>query len=401
MMTKKLASMAWLAAASALCLPSASGPAKAQQAPIVLGVSLPLSGSAAAWGQQARAALSIAEKEINAKGPINGSLIKILIRDDGGDVNQSVLIVRQMISNEKVAVILGPFLSGPARVTIPLAKLHSVPFIEPSAAVPGLLEQARPWAVRIALIGEDANLAPFSDWLKKRNIKRLVIGYENTNPATQDAGSRQFVKGAELAGIEVVNKNDPVTWTVTQTDFSAVVTKIKSYKDVDALAIAPGNEVPLLAKELQRQGVKIPIWTGNIFGDDASLITRAGDSVERWVGVSQNWSGAPDPKVREFVAKYRAQLKEEAGKDEPPNTYSFNFYYSAMATVEILRKTKLNGSTDIAILRKAIIDGWNDLKDYALMQGAITIGPDGEARRPLFILEVRNGKWEMQYLYKP
>src|SRR5262249_45736759 len=154
--------------------------------------------------------------------------------------------------------------------------------------------------------------------------------------------------------------DSPVTWTVDMTDFSAVVTRLRSYGDVDAVALANGNEAPLMAKEMQRQGMKVPVWTGNIFGDDQSLITRSGESVEGWVGVSQNWSG--DPKVQDFVTKFRAKLKEDTGKEENPNTYAFNYYYAARATAEIVQKAGLKADSSLPQIRKAVSDGWNSLK---------------------------------------
>jgi branched-chain amino acid transport system substrate-binding protein len=363
--------------------------------PVKLGIPLPLSGNAAAWGQQARAALKVAQDEIKSVG---GLPIEFVIKDDASSPNESVVVTRQMITADKVAVILGPFLSSAAQTTIPLAKREQTPFVEPSAAVPKLLEPARPFAVRIALINQDANRGPFEAWLKQRKIKKIAVGFENSNPATKDAGGRQYVEGARAAGVDVVNADSPVTWTVDMTDFSAVVTRLRGYGDIDAVALANGNEAPLMAKEMQRQGIKIPVWTGNIFGDDQSLITRAGDSVEGWIGVSQNWSG--DPKVQDFVTKFRAKLKEDTSKDENPNTYAFNYYYAARATAEIVQKAGLNADSSLAQIRKAVTDGWNGLKGYKTPQGEISIGSDGEANRPLFILEVKGGKWVMDQVYQ-
>jgi branched-chain amino acid transport system substrate-binding protein len=373
---------------------SAGGSANSE--PVKFGVPLPLSGNAAAWGQQARAALKVAQDEIKSVG---GLPIDFVIKDDASSPNESVVVTRQMIASDKAAVIIGPFLSSAAQTAIPLAKREQTPFVEPSAAVPKLLDPARPWGVRIALINQDANRGPFEAWLKHRKIKKIAVGFENSNPATKDAGGRQFVEGARAAGVEVVNADSPVTWTVDMTDFSAVVTRLRSYGDIDAIALANGNEAPLMAKEMQRQGIKVPVWTGNIFGDDQSLITRAGDSVEGWIGVSQNWSG--DPKVQDFVTKFRAKLKEDTGKEENPNTYAFNYYYAARATAEIVHKAGLTTDSSLTQIRKAVSDGWNGLKGYKTPQGEISIGSDGEATRPLFILEVKGGKWVMDQIYHP
>ena len=165
------------------------------------------------------------------------------------------------------------------------------------------------------------------------------------------------------------------------------------------MALANSNEAPLMAKEMKRQGLDLPVWSGNIFGDDQSLITRGGDAVNGWVGVSQNWSGDPAPAVQDFVKRFKAELKQETGKDELPNTYAFNYYYGAMATAHVLRETKLNGNSNLAKLREAVQTGWNSLKDYKIMQGQISIGPDGEASRPLYILQVKDGRWQIFATY--
>jgi len=382
-----------VAAVALLTALSAGGSVSAE--PVKVGAPLPLSGNAAAWGQQGRAALKVAQDEIKSAG---GLPIEFVIKDDASSPNESVVVTRQMIASDKVGVILGPFLSSAAQTTIPLAKREQTPFVEASAAVPKLLDPARPWAVRIALINQDANRGPFEAWLKQRKIKKIAVGFENSNPATKDAGGRQYVEGARAAGVEVVNADSPVTWTVDMTDFSAVVTRLRSYGDIEAVALANGNEAPLMAKEMQRQGMKVPVWTGNIFGDDQSLIARAGDSVEGWIGVSQNWSG--DPKVQDFVTKFRAKLKEDTGKEENPNTYAFNYYYAALATAEIVQKAGLKADSSLTQIRKAVSDGWNGLKGYKTPQGEISIGADGEANRPLFILEVKGGKWVMNQLYQ-
>src|SRR5580658_10656037 len=102
-------------------------PATRAQDAVRFGASLPLSGNAAAWGHQARAALHVAEAEINGSGAINGSKLEIVIKDDGSAADQAVTVNRQMISSDKVAVILGPHLSTQAQVTVPLAKREQTP----------------------------------------------------------------------------------------------------------------------------------------------------------------------------------------------------------------------------------------------------------------------------------
>jgi hypothetical protein len=81
---------------------------------------------------------------------------------------------------------------------------------------------------------------PFGEWLKKNGIKRIATGYKTRTRLQKMLAPGNMLR-RQMAGAEVVNANDPVSWTIDMTDFSGR-NKLKSYKDINALSLAPANE---------------------------------------------------------------------------------------------------------------------------------------------------------------
>ena len=69
-----------------------------------------------------RIAAQIAVDEINARGGINGRMVRIETFDSSGKPEQAVVGVRTLEKDEKVLAIIGPFSSSEARVAFPIAE---------------------------------------------------------------------------------------------------------------------------------------------------------------------------------------------------------------------------------------------------------------------------------------
>ena len=58
-----------------------------------------------------------------------------------------------------------------------------------------------------------------------------------------------------------------------------------------------------------------------------------------------------------------------------------------------MQKAGINGDTDLTKARTAIRDGLANLKDFPALGGKISIGPDGEANREMYVMVIKNGDW--------
>jgi len=73
-----------------------------------LGVWLPMSGPAAALGTPLAAAVSMAVKQINADGGVNGRPVTVVSRDEGGDESTAYDSLNELLANDQVDGIIGP-----------------------------------------------------------------------------------------------------------------------------------------------------------------------------------------------------------------------------------------------------------------------------------------------------
>lgn len=94
---------------------------------IVIGATLPLTGTAALAGQGLRAGLEIAKDEINKAGGINGRKIKLVLLDDGFKADRVVTNVRRLVSQDNVYALVAPAGSQGLPGTWPFIKESGTP----------------------------------------------------------------------------------------------------------------------------------------------------------------------------------------------------------------------------------------------------------------------------------
>src|SRR4051812_34420099 len=95
-----------LSAAAGLAL---GAPARAQGAPLRIGVPLPLTGPIAGGGTQILAGIQYAADEANGAGGVLGRKIQLLIEDTKGEPNTSAAVAAKLAAQEKVDAFVGGF----------------------------------------------------------------------------------------------------------------------------------------------------------------------------------------------------------------------------------------------------------------------------------------------------
>lgn len=112
--------------------------------PIKIGVVLPLTGIAAAHGENERKGIELAIKEINEQGGIDGRQIQAIFEDDQTEPKHSVSAVNKLISIDQVEVIIGGTWDFLANAIIPVIDENKKILITPSA-LPDTLESDSPY----------------------------------------------------------------------------------------------------------------------------------------------------------------------------------------------------------------------------------------------------------------
>jgi branched-chain amino acid transport system substrate-binding protein len=122
--------------------PAASGASSAANTkPLVVGISLPLSGDFSQPGGEARKGYEIWRDQVNAKGGLLGRQIELKITDDASNQDTVVTDYTKLITQDKVDLLLGTFstlLNFPASA---VAEKNRMLYVEPAGGAPKMFDR--------------------------------------------------------------------------------------------------------------------------------------------------------------------------------------------------------------------------------------------------------------------
>ena len=99
----------------------------------VIGLSGPLTGGAAVYGQAVKNSAELAVEEINANGGLNGIKFVLVATDDQHDASKIANNYSKLMEEDKMQVSLGTVTTAPGKEFKKLAKEDNVLFLTPSA----------------------------------------------------------------------------------------------------------------------------------------------------------------------------------------------------------------------------------------------------------------------------
>ena len=105
---------------------------------IPIGIGVAQTSNVALLGQEEVAGAKIAEKYFNDNGGINGTPIRLVFQDTGGDEQGAINAFQALITKDKVVGIVGPTLSQQAFGADPIADRAKVPVLGPSNTAKGI-----------------------------------------------------------------------------------------------------------------------------------------------------------------------------------------------------------------------------------------------------------------------
>jgi len=104
-------------------------------APIKIGVLLPLSGSQANFGEMEKNSYELAKTEINNAGGINGRMIEFVYEDDLGKPDVGRSGAEKLINVDNVPMIAGGYSSSVTFAAAAVAQQYRIPFLVNTGSV--------------------------------------------------------------------------------------------------------------------------------------------------------------------------------------------------------------------------------------------------------------------------
>src|SRR5256714_15048334 len=292
---------------------------------VKIGCLAPVTGKGAEWGVAGKASMEIAVEEINAQGGVGGIPLELICYDTQTLEAEALKSASRLVERDKVLAISGPCFSGEFEIIAPQLDTQLKTVINSyCSAKPGLSAMSK-WAFRNTLTS-DKQLKPVVDaWLNEYKIKKVVIIYDAEDAVSKGEGAAVLPVLFKEHGIEVL---DSLTYRTKDADYSAQVTKAKS---LGAEGIALGacyQNAAAIAKEMQKQGLNVPIIGGACAGAPG-YIEIAGKAAEGTYMSTAAWLDDPRPEVQAYVKKIKPKLNGALPPYSGPRSYdiiySFNY----------------------------------------------------------------------------
>jgi branched-chain amino acid transport system substrate-binding protein len=335
-----------------------------------IGLITPLTGDVKTFGESAKNAFNIALEEYAKKGRYR---IDALIADDKNDPTEGTNAAMKLITQDKVAAIVGPLTS---KVTIPVGEIANkskIPLITGTATNPKVTisdGRRKPYVFRACYIDDFQGTVAANYALKQLKMKSAAVLYDVGNDYSK--GLAEFFKatfskgGGVVAAYESYQKDD--------VDFSALITKVAAKKPEVIYIPDYYNKVALVAKQLREKGVKSVLLGGDGW-DSPDLIKIAGNAMVGGYFTNHYSPDRKDPVADNFIKAYKAR------HGAVPDAFGALSYDATMMLLKALDTAKKPTSEEIA---KAL----GALKNYRGVTGTISFDTNGDAVKSVVMLRV-------------
>jgi branched-chain amino acid transport system substrate-binding protein len=315
----------------ALALGAAGATALAQgvtASTILIGQSVPLSGSNKELGEDIRNGALAYFKKVNEAGGVNGRKLEMVTLDDANNVKQAGENTKKLVTENGVFALFGYASATLSRPALPIVEENKVPFLAPfTGADPMRVFNKHVYNMRASYADE---LEKIVDHYTLFGIKRFsivyyddVVGKENLAAVERALKKRNLAAVSFAAfkdrakpdidgGVQAVLKGNPEVVIFT-TLFKATSDFIKAAKKSGSTAQMVSNSFPgssPLSRELGKDGIGVAV-----------------------AQVVPPFSKTSLP----VVAEYRTAIEKLLGKKEYSFT-SLESYIAAKAIVEAIRK---------------------------------------------------------------
>jgi branched-chain amino acid transport system substrate-binding protein len=344
---------------------------------IPIGAAFSQTSNYALLAQESVVGAKIAEKYFNDKGGINGTPIKLVFQDTGGDEAGAINAFQTLINQDRVVGIVGPSSSQQAFSADPIAQRAKVPVIGASntaKGVPQIGDYIARVSAPVAVVAPNAVKAALK---LNPQLKKVAVFYAQ-NDAFTTSETAIFQEAIKKQGLNIVTVQK---FQTPDTDFQAqagnAINRQPDLIVISGLAADGGN----LVRQLRELGYKGLIIGGN--GLNTSNIFSVCKALCDGIIIAQAYSPeAPGEINAVFRDTYRSQKKKE------PPQFSAQAFTGVQVFVEALKaldkKTKLSTLSLEQLrtqLNQQILAG-----KYNTPLGEIAFTPEGEIIQSQFYI---------------
>lgn len=391
-----------MTAASALVALGTASSAFAQT-PVKIGVIYPLSGNAASAGNYSKMASELGAEIINNGNAelakilpfisptgglpgLKGAKIQLAIADNQGTPAAGANQTLRLITQEKVAAVIGSYQSGITETASAIAEKYGVPFLTPESVAANLTERGFKWFFRTTPVAGDFARA-YSAFLKEqkaagKKVDSIAIIHENTEYGKSVSGVI-----ADVFKKDGLNVTQSISYSANSTDVQPQVLQLKEKNPDVAIFISYTSDAILYTKTMKEQNWKPSILIADDAGfNDPKYVKEMGSQVEGLISRTSFALGKPGSVSVICDALYKKKTGGD-GLDDTSGRGLQGFFVLADAINRA-------GSTDPAKIQAALKA--TDLKQEQMVAGYNGVKFDAKGQNTLassIVTQMKSGHY--------
>jgi branched-chain amino acid transport system substrate-binding protein len=239
-----------------------------------------------------------------------------------------IQLIRQLVTGDEVAAIVGPYSSAPANAMAKLAQQYKVPLLIPVASKEDITKQGYDWVFRLCAPAHEYAQTLIDAVLSLGKPKTIAFIYESTDFGTSvSALGKDYAtkKGLQVVADEAYQKGAP--------DYRSTLTKIKGQNPDLVFMVSYVADAILLMRQSREVGLKPQAFLGGGAGFDTAQFESEKDISTNVFSVTQ-WT--PDtgwPGSAEFAKRYEQKFNKR------PTYHAATAYAAMMIMGETAAKT--------------------------------------------------------------
>lgn len=347
------------------------------QEPIIIGVSAPLTGDYAEYGNNFKRAIDLHVEQINAAGGVAGRPLQIIENDDRSDSAQTTAIAQRYVNDPEILAVIGSFASTPSMAAAPIYERAGLVQLCPSCSHPDY-SKIGDYMFRNTTT-QTIEAPAIADYVvEEMGAKTIMVVYRQDDWGLSASGN--FIARAEELGAEIVANE---AFLETERDFRPVITQLRSVNP-DVLHVAMFfTEAAILAQQLQAAEIDTPVvTTTSMF--NPQYIVLGGEAVEGHIVPATFFPGNPAENVQAFVQEYESRY------DIAADSFAAIAYDSVGILASAIDHVAAKGDE---ITRAAIKDAMFEMEPYKGVSGVAAFNEVGDVVKDITWLTIENGEF--------
>jgi len=348
--------------------------------PMVVGISLPLTGDFSQPGGEAKRGYEVWANQVNKAGGLLGRQVQLKIVDDASSQDTVVTDYTKMITQDKVDLLLGTFSSLLNYPASAVAEKNKMVFVEPAGGAPKMFDRGfkNLFFAQPATAPHQADV--FVDWVKSlpADQRPKTAAYPTQDDPFAAPVIESMQKQLEGLGVKTVFTS---TYPADTTNFQSIASQMAGKKpDLIAQGAVFEDGVGLVRSLKQLDYSPKIMFQTSAPSNAGQYSSGVGVGNTEGVFYTVSWhQDAKTPKNEEFVAGYKAAYENADPAEDAADAY---------AAAEVLQAAV----TGVGALDQAKIRDWLHANTVQTILGPLSWTATGEPKGKFLLAQWQSGK---------